>query len=138
MTLRIDFAAEDTLLKVVASGTAASASEVREYNRQLFAATEAHGCSLVLVDEREYQEHLDTGDIFEMATQSALAARRVRAIAIVSAPAALDGLEFFATVAGNRGLLVRRFAEPEPARRWLDELRDVIRNAAPHPREAAC
>ena len=83
------------------------------------AAQEA-GCKRVLCDERELLYALGTIDTYAYAKYIAENAPGIGRVAIVTSEKQIPETRFWETVAKNRGLQVKIFADINAAKTWLE------------------
>ena len=76
----------------------------------------------MLCDERALVYALGVFDMFEAAKYAVQVAPKVARIAMVGSPEQMAELQFWETVATNRGLQVRTFHDIDEARAWLKSL----------------
>ena len=99
---------------------------------QATAFCDERNISRVLIDLRSMSGGLDTLETYDVAGRELPrqeAVRRVLKSAILDRPENIERIRFFETVAVNRGLNVRVFADEETAVEWL--LTDAIGGASP-------
>jgi hypothetical protein len=123
MSIQYQFRQEGGVLRVVASGVDDDFDEVTAYGQAVLQAAIEADCDRVLCDERELTYALDAFDTFKSAEMIAMAVPMPGRLAIVCGPDSLPDAEYWETVAVNRGLAVRVYAEVEPALAWLTEPR---------------
>ena len=111
MAIRYDFIINGDTLIATASGFDESRDEVRNYGIAIIEAAVKHGSRRVLCLETGLEYRLGVVDTFEVAAYIAQHAPHVARIAIVHAIAHATIARFWETVAVNRGLTVRVFAD---------------------------
>jgi hypothetical protein len=113
-------AVEGGYLHAVVTGVN-SVENVVAYLQQLRQECEDRGCFRVLIEERLEGPRLRTLDVFQIASQGAVGASRIEAMAFVDVHAEGDLMKFAETVAANRGLPIRLFKSVDDARHWLQQ-----------------
>jgi hypothetical protein len=99
---------------------------------QATAFCDERNISRILIDLRGMSGGLDTLETYDVAGRELprqKAVRRVLRSAILDRPENIERIRFFETVAVNRGLNVRVFADEAPAIEWL--LADTSAGATP-------
>lgn len=112
---------EGDLLNVEAVGHVETLAEIQGYSLAVIEAARNGSCTRVLCDERELAGTLRTLDAYEAAKFIADQAPSVGRAAVVCGEAALGDRKFWETVAVNRGVALRAFADIDTARAWLFE-----------------
>ncbi|HEX5108618.1 MAG TPA: hypothetical protein VFV95_09240 [Vicinamibacterales bacterium] len=116
----VTIAVEGDYLHAVVTGVN-SLENVVGYLQQLRLECEARRCFRVLIEERLEGPRLRTVDVFQIASQGAVGASRMEAMAFVDVHAEGDLMKFAETVAANRGLPIRLFTSIDDARQWLQQ-----------------
>ena len=92
---------------------------VAAYLREVLAECRRRFCVRLLIDERLEGQRLPVDDVFELASEGALNALGFfQAVAFVD-PKMGDMAQFAETVALNRGMPIRAFANVQDAENWL-------------------
>src|SRR5215510_11012312 len=120
-TLTIE--AEGDYLHAIVTGVN-SVENVVTYLQELRQECEARGCFRVLIEERLEGPRLRTLDVFQIASQGAVGASRMDAMAFVDVNAEGELMKFAETVAANRGMPIRLFSSVSDARKWLQRRDD--------------
>jgi len=120
-TLTIE--AEGDYLHAIVTGVN-SVENVVAYLQELRQECEARGCFRVLIEERLEGPRLRTLDVFQIASQGAVGASRMDAMAFVDVNAEGELMKFAETVAANRGMPIRLFSSVSDARKWLQRRDD--------------
>lgn len=119
MSYKLTLYRKTTYLHAVVTGRN-SKENVRGYLEEVRAECVAHDCFRVLIEERLEGPRLDAMDVFEIAADgSSRIPGMFRAIAYVDVNASGDMMKFAETVAVNRGVPVRLFANVADAEEWL-------------------
>lgn len=119
MSIEFEFTATDGVLYGRASGRDESLDDVRRYGLAVIEHAVAAQARLILLDERYLDYDLGMLDTYESACFMAETAPAVARVAIACAPSEKPEVDFWETVAVNRGLLVRFFTDLEEAAAWL-------------------
>ena len=111
---------EGNILHVTTSGFDESLEEVIAYGEAIMAEATKHGCTRILVDERQLEYRLSTVDTYELANYYAKTFRGIAKVALVTSSENLEDAKFWETAVRNRGLFYRIFTSKEEAEVWLD------------------
>ena len=99
-----------------------TAENVLRFLRESYEACVKRGATSLLLETRFEGPSLDTGSIYNVIAQRSETGKQMRKIAYVPLPRRDPSPAKFAeTVAVNRGVNVRLFADVAAARRWLEE-----------------
>jgi len=99
-----------------------SAENVLRFLRESYEACMKHKASAVLLEMQFEGPALDTGSIYSVIAQRSETGKQMRKIAYVARPdREIAKAKFAETVAINRGVNVRLFADVAAARKWLEE-----------------
>jgi hypothetical protein len=119
MTYKLAIYQKPTYLHAVVTGQN-SRKNVERYLAEILRECTARNCFRVLIEERLEGPRLQTGDVFEIATEGSLkAGGKMRAIAYVDVNAEGALMHFAETVGVNRNLPVTVFSNVADAERWL-------------------
>jgi len=119
MTYQLTIHQKPTYLHAVVTGRN-SRENVERYLAEILRECTARNCFRVLIEERLEGPRLQTGEVFEIATEgSRKAGGKLRAIAYVDVNADGALMHFAETVAVNRNLPVTVFLNVADAERWL-------------------
>ena len=121
MPIDYRISSDGDLVLAVASGVDFTVDDVKAYGMAVITACLKSGATRVLCDERQLMGQLDTLGDYEAAEFVAQHATRVVRVAIVCPAHLLGDRDFWETVAVNRGLRVRVFADIDLANTWLAE-----------------
>jgi hypothetical protein len=98
------------------------AATIRRYIKDTLAASIAHSCPNILVEENLDGPRLGMGEVFQIVAEASASARHdVHRIAFVDVHAArsLSNMKFAETVALNRGMMMNVFSTVADAEQWL-------------------
>ncbi len=98
------------------------APTIRRYIKETLAASIAHSCPNILIEENLDGPRLAMGDIFHIVTEASAAAKHdVHRIAFVdiNPTHSLPNMKFAETVALNRGMMMNAFPNVADAEKWL-------------------
>lgn len=121
MAITCTFSDEDGILTATARGSDDSPRDVEEHGISILKEAIARNCSRVLCDDRELTYRLSALNTHQAATQIAQIAPHIARVALVPRQDGRKDAEYWTTVATNRGLMVRTFADIGEARAWLKE-----------------
>lgn len=121
MAIKYSFKVDHEILMVKASGKDGSLEEAQDYAKAIIDAAIKSNCTKVLCDESELVYTLSASETYELAQTTAFDAPKIARTAIITLPEYKEIVEFWETVALNRGLLIRVFFNIESAKKWLTE-----------------
>lgn len=111
---------EGDILHVTTSGFGESLEDVIAYGEAVIAEAKKHGCTRLLMDERNLDYRIDTVDIYRLANYYTNTYHSAGKIAFVTSEENIEDAKFWETAVRNRGLLCRIFTLKEEAEAWLD------------------
>jgi hypothetical protein len=121
MKIELEVLEKDGFVAAVLGGVR-TPETLMEAASRVTAFCRARGIARVLIDLRPMSGGLDTLETYEVAGHELPKQRNVRRFlrsAILDHPENIERIRFFETVAVNRGLNVRVFADEENAVEWL-------------------
>src|SRR6478735_9402596 len=110
----------DDYLHIVVRGKN-DAATIRRYIKETLAASIAHSCPNILVEENLEGPRLGIGEVFQIVAEASASARHdVHRIAFVDIQSArsLSNMKFAETVALNRGMRMNVFPTVADAEQW--------------------
>jgi hypothetical protein len=119
MAINYQFTVKDDILIVEASGEDDGLEEVMAYAKAIINEGIKHQCTKIICDERNLIYRLSTSETYELAKNTAFAAPKIASTAVVTHPEFKEIIEFWETVAFNRGLNIKVFFTIEDAMQWL-------------------
>ena len=121
MAYSLSVEAKEHHLHVVVRGKN-DAPTIRRYIKETLAASIAHSCPNILIEENLDGPRLAMGDIFRIVSEASASAKHdVHRIAFVDANLHhnLPNMKFAETVALNRGMMMNAFSTVADAEKWL-------------------
>lgn len=119
MAIQYKFTTKDDILIVETSGEDDGLQEVLDYAEAIIEEGIRQNCTKIICDERKLIYRLSMSDTFELAKNTSLAAPKIVSTAIITLPEFKEIIEFWETVALNRGLNIKVFFSLEDALNWL-------------------
>ena len=121
MSYHLQIEEHPKFLHASASG-ANTAENVLRFLREAYEACQKRQASSVLLEMKFEGPALDTGSIYSVIAQRSGDGKQMRKIAYVAQPDRdVSKSKFAETVAINRGVNVRLFANVDAAKKWLEE-----------------
>jgi hypothetical protein len=118
MAINYSFSQKNDILIVEASGEDDGLKEVMDYVQAIIREGIRLNCTKIICDERNLVYKLSTSETFDLAKNTAFAAPKISRTAIVTRPEFKEIIEFWETVAQNRGLIIQVFFTIEDALEW--------------------
>jgi hypothetical protein len=121
MPINYEMGIEDGILKVVSSGVCDDLDQLKEYALALHKASTTLEQARILVDETQLEYRLGMLDSYYSGEFIAEIAQKPYKLAVVCRQEGWDETKFWETVAVNRGVPVRVFADMDRAEEWVRE-----------------
>lgn len=119
MTLKWEFKHLADFLYVKTSGKDDSFEDTLSYSDAILAEAVKHKKNKILCDERNVTYNLSVLDNFKLAKAVSEIAPKITRLAIVYNENFTDDMDFFQTVAFNRGLTIKTTTSIREAEEWL-------------------
>lgn len=119
MAINYHFTVKHDILIVEASGEDDGLEDVMTYAKAIINEGIKHQCTKIICDERNLIYRLSTSETYELAKNTAFAAPKIARTAIITRPDFKEIIEFWETVALNRGLNIKIFFNIKEATKWL-------------------
>jgi hypothetical protein len=121
MPITYELKGKDDLLIVVSSGVCDDLDQLKEYVLDLHEAATTLEQTRILVDETQLEYRLSTINSYYSGEFMSEIAPKPYKIAVVCRQEGWDDTKFWETVAVNRGVPVRVFADKDRAEEWVRE-----------------